>query len=105
MQSLFQSKLIPDNEQHTHCLQTLTPLTSDAIAAETIQTTGQSYEAELKKAIQTRTQRESLFEGFFQDKVNLTAMFSARAAIQSNKKRQKSLIIWSSRMKLGDICS
>ena len=34
-------------------------------AAETLETTGQSYEQELKKAIQARTQKDSLFDGFF----------------------------------------
>ena len=46
-------------------LKVLSPWTSEAKAAETLEATGQSYEEELKKAIQARTQKDSLFEGFF----------------------------------------
>ena len=43
----------------------MNPLAHDASAAETITSTGLSYEQELKKAIQERSKQESLFEGFF----------------------------------------
>lgn len=58
-------------------LSPLNPFSSDVKAAETAETTGLSYEAELKKAIQERTQRESLFEGFFGAKQVAPLIFHA----------------------------
>ena len=49
----------------TSLLKVSSSWTSDVRAAETLEATGQSYEEELKKAIQARTQKDSLFEGFF----------------------------------------
>ena len=61
-------------------------LNSQPVEAKTAQTypqnSSQQYQAELERAIEERTQKGSLFEGFFSSKVSSCATFLHKAVSQ-----------------------